>query len=79
MAFYFGERVIQIASTRAARKYGNWYKALVGMKFTAIAYSITAAEYTVKHNSQFQFLPDEDVKVVKDTSRIRCETLSAKL
>jgi len=71
MSMLNGKRIIRIKSTKAARKYGHWYKDLLGTEFEACAYSICEAEYTVKHGEDFKILPDEDVEFVSDTSTNR--------
>jgi hypothetical protein len=69
MSMLNGKRVIRIKSTKAARKYGHWYKDLLGTEFEAIMYSICEAEYTVNHRGGLRILPDEDVEIVSDSSQ----------
>lgn len=64
-----GERIVKVISTKAARKYGNWYQDLIGTEFSVLAYSICEAEYTVKYNDSFYRLPDDDITIVKDTEK----------
>jgi hypothetical protein len=67
MSIRTGQRIIRIKSTRAARKYGNWYKDLLGQEFDVLMYSMTEAEYTVKHGEDLKILPDEDIEIISDT------------
>jgi len=64
-----GERTVKITSTKSARKYGNWYKDLLGTEFVVIMYDICAAEYTVKFADKLHQLPDDDITIVKDTTK----------
>ena len=66
---YEGERIIRIISNRSAWKYGSWYEDLVEKEFTALAFSITEAEYTVEYNGEFYRLPMKDVEIVSDNSK----------
>lgn len=67
MGIRTGRRIIRIKSTTAVRKYGHWYKDLLGTEFDVLMYSICEAEYTVKHGEDFKRLPVEDVEIVSDT------------
>jgi hypothetical protein len=71
MSVLNGKRIIRIKSTKAARKYGHWYKDLLGTELEAFSYSICEAEYTVIYRGGLKILPDEDVELVSDTSTNR--------